>query len=115
MGLKTRRPTNDLDTPAHRLTWAEISSADPDLILLSPCGFTLDRSRIELDQLAATPEWSSLRAVRGGNVALVDGSAYFSRPGPRLHDSLQIAGEMISGKPSREGFEWWPERLERIH
>ena len=81
--------------PSRRATWDEIAAADPDVILLSPCGFSLERSEAELPALMARPEWRGLRAIREGRVALIDGSAYFSRPGPRLLDSLQIAAAAI--------------------
>lgn len=81
--------------PSRRATWDELAAADPDVILLSPCGFTLDRSESELPTLLARPEWRRLRAAREGRVVLIDGSAFFSRPGPRLLDSLLIAAAAI--------------------
>jgi iron complex transport system substrate-binding protein len=80
---------------SRRISWDDVAEADPDLILLAPCRFTLDRSEAELGCLEARPEWSRLRAVRDGEVVLVDGSAYFSRPGPRLEASLRIAAAAI--------------------
>jgi iron complex transport system substrate-binding protein len=80
---------------SRRLSWEDVAAAEADLIILSPCGFTLDRSEAELPALAACPEWSRLRAVQAGEVVLVDGSAYFSRPGPRLDASLRIAAAAI--------------------
>jgi iron complex transport system substrate-binding protein len=81
--------------PSRRITWEAIHAADPDLILVTPCGFTLDRARQEFPTLAARPEWTTLRAVRTDQVALADGSAYFSRPGPRLESSLRIAAAAL--------------------
>ena len=80
---------------SRRLSWEEVAAADPEIILLTPCGFTLDRSEAELPALLARPEWSRLSAVQAGGVVLVDGSAYFSRPGPRLEASLRIAAAAI--------------------
>jgi iron complex transport system substrate-binding protein len=80
---------------SRRLTWDEVVAAEPEVILLSPCGFSLNRGLDELADLTARPEWRSLEAVRAGRVALVDGSAYFSRPGPRLRESLAIAAAVI--------------------
>jgi iron complex transport system substrate-binding protein len=80
---------------SRRASWDEVAAARPEVILLSPCGFTLERSEAELPDLLARPEWRRLAAVRDGAVALVDGSAYFSRPGPRLEDSLRIAAAAI--------------------
>ena len=81
--------------PSRRATWEEIVAADPEVILLSPCGFTLERSEVELPALSTRPEWRRLRAVREGRVVLIDGSGYFSRPGPRLLGSLRIAAAAI--------------------
>ncbi len=80
---------------SRRLSWDDIRAADPDIILLAPCGMTLARSEIELPTLRANPAWTSLRAVGLGNVALVDGNAFFARPGPRLETSLRIAAAII--------------------
>jgi iron complex transport system substrate-binding protein len=80
---------------SRRLTWEEIARADPDILLVSACGFTVERTEEDLALLADRREWRDLRAVRDGRVALTDGSAYFSRPGPRLEDSLRIAAAAI--------------------
>jgi len=80
---------------SRRATWAEIAGAEPEVVLLSPCGFDLARAAAEADALAAVDEWRDLPAVREGRVALVDGSAYFSRPGPRLEASLTIVAAAI--------------------
>ena len=80
---------------SRRATWAEIAEADPESLLLSPCGFSLQRAEQEVPGLITRPEWGSLSAVKLGRVALVDGNAFFSRPGPRLRDSLRIAAATI--------------------
>jgi iron complex transport system substrate-binding protein len=80
---------------SRRLAWEDVAAADPEIILLAPCGFTLDRSEAELPLLLARPEWTRLTAVQADGVFLVDGSAYFSRPGPRLEASLRIAAAAI--------------------
>lgn len=90
------------DERSRRLTWGEVAAADPEVIVLSPCGFTLERTELELPALQARPEWSHLSAVRRGGVTLVDGSAYFSRPGPRLETSLRIAAAAMDPDVCRE-------------
>ena len=77
------------------LEWESLRSADPDAIVVLPCGFDLPRTRAELSPLLAQPGWSELRAVRDGRVYLVDGNQYFNRPGPRLVDSLELMAEML--------------------
>lgn len=76
---------------SRRLTWDEIVAAEPEVILLALCGFELDRAERELAVVADLPEWQALPAVRDGRVALADGSAFYSRPGPRLEVGLRIA------------------------
>jgi iron complex transport system substrate-binding protein len=77
------------------MTWEALVSADPDVVIVSPCGFDLARTRAELPTLTARPEWPKLRAVRDRRVYLVDGNAYFHRPGPRLMESLEILAEIL--------------------
>jgi iron complex transport system substrate-binding protein len=80
---------------SRRLTWAEVATADPEIILVAACGFSIDRTEEDLAELAHRREWNDLQAVRNGRVYVTDGSAYFSRPGPRLEASLRIAAEVI--------------------
>lgn len=74
---------------------AALADADPDVIVLMPCGFGLDRVAEEAKVLEAQPFWSGLKAVRDARVYLVDANHYFSRPGPRLVDSLEILAEIL--------------------
>jgi iron complex transport system substrate-binding protein len=76
------------------VSWDVAGSTRPDVILVAPCGFTLDRTIGEIDAVSRRIEWRNLRAANG-RVVLVDGSAYFSRPGPRLETSLRIAAAAI--------------------
>jgi iron complex transport system substrate-binding protein len=77
------------------LDWQQLVAARPDVLCLMPCGFTLEQSRRELARLAAREEWQSLPAVRSGRVFVVDGSAYFNRPGPRLVESAEILAALL--------------------
>jgi iron complex transport system substrate-binding protein len=72
------------------LTWKQIADADPDVIIVAPCGFDLEKTQDAVSRLSAVSEWNELRAVRAGNVTLVDGNAYLNRPGPRLVDTTEI-------------------------
>jgi len=80
------------------ITWAEVSAAAPEVIVIACCGFTEERTRQDLPLLDGVPEWKSLPAVKADRVFVVDGSAYFSRPGPRLVDSLEILARAIAGE-----------------
>jgi iron complex transport system substrate-binding protein len=92
-------------------TLEALAEADPDVIVVLPCGFDLARTRSEIGPLAGSPDFRRLRAVSEGRVALADGHQYFNRPGPRLVESLEILAEILH--PSRfdfghrgEGWEW---------
>jgi iron complex transport system substrate-binding protein len=77
------------------MTFEDLVLQDPDVILIAPCGFSLERTRQDLPLLAAQPEWSSLKAVRNGRVYLADGNQYFNRPGPRVAETLEILAEIL--------------------
>jgi iron complex transport system substrate-binding protein len=81
--------------PSRRVEWDDVRAADPDVLLIAPCGFDLPRTLQEIPWLHSQPGWSDLKAVRGGRVYAVDGSAYFNRPGPRLVDTLFILAEAL--------------------
>ncbi len=70
--------------------WEELRSADPDALVIACCGFSADRALADLPLLKQKPGWEDLKAVKNDRVFVVDGSAYFNRPGPRLVDSLEI-------------------------
>jgi iron complex transport system substrate-binding protein len=72
------------------LDWAEVVRARPEAIAIACCGFSLERTLRELHVLESVPGWHTLPAVQQDGVIVIDGSQYFSRPGPRLVDSLEI-------------------------
>jgi iron complex transport system substrate-binding protein len=89
------------------MTWEELAAADPDLIVVLPCGFDLAAVRRDWHYLAANPGWRSLRAVREGRVYITDGNQYFNRPGPRLAESVEILAEIFHGLDyGHEGTAW---------
>jgi len=77
------------------LEWTDLAAADPDVILVLPCGYGIAQTRRELPALTGRPGWEALRAVREGRVYLADGNKYFNRPGPRLVESLEILAEVL--------------------
>jgi iron complex transport system substrate-binding protein len=74
----------------------ELLEKDPNVILLMPCGFDIERTEREMPALASRPGWNRLKAVRERQVYLTDGNQYFNRPGPRLADSLEIVAEILN-------------------
>jgi iron complex transport system substrate-binding protein len=77
------------------MTWPELKDKNPDIIILMPCGFSLERARQEAAVLQRHPDWPRVRAVKSKNVFVTDGNQYFNRPGPRLVDSLEILTQII--------------------
>ena len=77
------------------LSWSSLTEAEPDVIVIMPCGFDLERSERESQVLTQHPDWKSLSAVKNNQVFIVDGNAYFNRPGPRLVDSAEILAEIF--------------------
>jgi iron complex transport system substrate-binding protein len=85
--------------------WMEFEAlreADPDWIVVTPCGFSIERTRVDLPLLEKHGGWRTLRAVRAGRVAIGDGNQFFNRPGPRLAESLEILAEILH--PESFGF-----------
>jgi iron complex transport system substrate-binding protein len=77
------------------VSWDALRDADPDVLVVLPCGFDLPRTRGEAEALRRLPGWGALRAVREGRVYLTDGHQFFNRPGPRLVESLEILAELL--------------------
>jgi iron complex transport system substrate-binding protein len=77
------------------MTWEELIAADPEVIVVLPCGWGIEKCRQEMPVLTSRPEWPRLRAVRNGRVYLTDGHQYFNRPGPRLIESTEILAEVL--------------------
>ena len=75
---------------APTIEFDELRALDPDVVLVKPCGYDLQRTQQEADLLAKNLPWESWSAVREGRVFVADGNAFFNRPGPRLVESLEI-------------------------
>jgi iron complex transport system substrate-binding protein len=93
------------------LDWAELIEADPEVILLAPCGFKIPQTLADLDLLTQNSHWTKLRAVAHQQVYVIDGHAFFNRPGPRLVESAEIVAEILH--PDRfsfghRGSDWVP-------
>ena len=83
-------------TRSRTIAWDDVRAADPDILLIACCGFDVARTRRDLPILARQAGFDALTAVRAGRVYVTDGNAYFSRPGPRLVDSLEILAHAIA-------------------
>jgi len=80
---------------SHWISWDDLTAADPDVVVLVPCGFTLERVVEEASSPACRTRLAALRASREGRVVAVDGHHLFNRPGPRLVDSLEVLTEIL--------------------
>ena len=75
---------------SRRLTWEEITSEEIDITIFSPCGFDLEGAVDQADSLLGRPDLSAL-----GHILAVDANAYFSRPGPRVIDGVELLAELL--------------------
>jgi iron complex transport system substrate-binding protein len=80
------------------LSWEALLQTDPDVIVLSPCGYTIERTLEDVPLLEQHPEWQALRAVQNERVYIIDGNAYLNRSGPRLVDSAKLLARVIWDK-----------------
>lgn len=80
------------------LNWEELLHANPAVLVLSPCGFTIERTLMDLPLLQQHPLWPSLQAIQTGQVYAIDGNQYLNRSGPRLVESAELLGRVIWGE-----------------
>jgi iron complex transport system substrate-binding protein len=81
--------------PSAQVDWRQVIDACPEIIVLALCGYHINRARRDYELLKAFPDFESLRAVRSGEIYVVNASAYFARPGPRIGDSLEILAGIL--------------------
>ncbi|MEX0599153.1 MAG: ABC transporter substrate-binding protein [Rhodothermales bacterium] len=86
-----------------QLNWEEMVQEDPYVLVLSPCGVGQEAAMDDLHYLTERPQWGRLRAVRDGRVFLVDGNAFFNRPGPRLYRSIELLAAAVHGDRAEIG------------
>jgi len=77
------------------LGWEDLQMADPDVIILGPCGYSLERTIKDVPLLSGHPIWQELKAVRERTVYAIDGNQYLNRSGPRLVESAELLAQMI--------------------
>ncbi len=87
------------------MSWPELCAQNPEVLVVLPCGFEIERSRRDLSALTDQPEWPRLGAVQNQQVYLADGNQYFNRPGPRLVKSLEILAEILHPETFHFGHE----------
>jgi iron complex transport system substrate-binding protein len=94
-------------TPEHSpwISWEQIKQADPDFIIIAPCGFSMERTQQEMHLFTGHPVWNELKAVQGKNVFIADGNHYFNRSGPRVIDTVEILAEILQVNQFHFGME----------
>ncbi len=89
-------------TDSVRIPWNNVLEWAPEILIITPCGFNLDKVIEQTPQLFNNPGWSELPAVRNGQVYAVDANSYFARPGPRVVDGTELLAHLIHP----ELFQW---------
>lgn len=92
------------------IPWERVVEADPDYLIVAPCGFDLHRTVEEVTVLECLPHWFNLTAVKNRRVALADGNKYFNRSGTTIVETVQIIAEILHGdrvESSWQGEAWW--------
>lgn len=98
--------------PSAEITWNKVRDFAPEIVVLMPCGFDMERTLKEIHRVRQLPGWQEIPAVQGGRVFAVNGHAYFNRSGPRLVDGLEILAQIVHP----EIFPWQapPEAAQKI-
>ena len=85
----------DVGRHSPSMTWDVLASYQPEVIVITPCGFPIAQSHADLPTLTAHPQWQELPAVQQNRVYVADGNAYYNRPGPRIVDSAEMLAEIL--------------------
>jgi iron complex transport system substrate-binding protein len=81
---------------SHWITFDEIKYYDPEIIIFLPCGYNIDKTKNEVENLLTNEtKWNNLKAFKNKELFIVDGNQFFNRPGPRLVESLEIFAEIV--------------------
>lgn len=89
------------------IPWDHVRKADPDYLIVAPCGYGLARAIAEAPLLESLPGWSDLRAVRKGQVAFADGNRFFNRSGTTIVETVEIIAEILHGLPPAPETRFW--------
>jgi iron complex transport system substrate-binding protein len=81
--------------PSAQIEWQKVLDVRPEIIVLALCGYDIDRVQRDYEVLRRFPDFDSLPAARRDQIYLVNASAYFARPGPRIVDSLEILAGIL--------------------
>ena len=82
-------------TDSVRVSWEDILTWAPEILIVMPCGFHMEKAAEQAQQLTSYPGWSDLPAARNGRVYAVDANSYFARPGPRVVEGTELLAHLI--------------------
>jgi iron complex transport system substrate-binding protein len=85
-----------------RIQWTDVLQWKPEVLIVMPCGFGLEKAAEQARQLSAYPGWADLPAVRNSRVYAVDANSYFARPGPRVVEGTELLAHLLHP----DLFEW---------
>jgi iron complex transport system substrate-binding protein len=91
------------------IDWEDLVDENPDVILIMPCGYSIDQSINEVHILSQKENWHSLKAVQNNEVYILDGNRYFNRPGTSIFESTRILAEILHPslfKPIHQNTGW---------
>jgi iron complex transport system substrate-binding protein len=77
------------------MSWDELRDSDPDIVIVTPCGFDVPRTLQDMPFLLANAGFDQLRSVKDNRIFVADGNQFFNRPGPRVVESLEIMAEIL--------------------
>ena len=98
--------------PSYRMRWDDVARLEPDAVVLAPCGFDLDRTLSEVVTLDLSASLLGTAARQESRVFAVDANAYFSRPGPRLVEGVELLAYFLHPEAySDPGIPWSRVRL----
>ena len=95
MGAGGHDPLGRKHKPSAQIDWQEVRDARPEIIVLALCGYDIDRARRDYELLRRFTGFDSIAAAANRQVYIVNASAYFARPGPRIVDSLEILAGIL--------------------
>ncbi|MVN21563.1 cobalamin-binding protein [Mucilaginibacter arboris] len=87
------------------IDWLELLHTDPEIVVIMPCGFSIERTLKEMGTLLELPHFNDLQAIKNDKLFIADRNQYFNRSGPRIVDSVEILAEIINPKQFIFGYE----------
>ena len=99
-GGEDRNSKNGTDSV--RIPWESVLEYQPEVVIVSPCGFNMGKALEQSKKIIERPGWNDLPAVKQGRVFAVDANSYFARPGPRIVEGVELLAHLIHP----EDFPW---------